>query len=80
MSNRLGTVNSFNGGERLDSWTTYNLSTSYYFNLNFSVDLIVNNLTDEYPRIETGRSWPYFNTNHYNAMRRGWFIEGRYEF
>ncbi|PWK46347.1 TonB-dependent receptor plug domain-containing protein [Pleionea mediterranea] len=80
MSNRLGTVNSFNGGERLDSWTTYNLSTSYYFNLNFSVDLIVNNLTDEYPRIESGRSWPYFNTNHYNAMRRGWFIEGRYEF
>ncbi|WP_144391476.1 TonB-dependent receptor domain-containing protein [Pleionea sediminis] len=79
-SNRLGTINSVNGGERLDSWTTYNLSATYHVDFNLSIDLIVNNLTDEYPRIEEGRNWPYFNTSHYNALRRGWFVEARYEF
>lgn len=80
MSNRLGTINSVGGGERLDSWTTYNLSVTYFVNMDLSVDLIINNLTDEYPRFEDDRGYPYFNANHYNALRRGWFLEGRYEF
>ncbi|NVJ60651.1 MAG: TonB-dependent receptor [Gammaproteobacteria bacterium] len=80
MSNRLGSLNSFSGGERLDSWTTYNMSIGYDVTTDFTVDFIVNNLTKEYPRLEFDRSWPYYNTNHYNALRRSWFIEGRYTF
>ncbi len=79
MSNRIGSVNSATGGERLDSWTTYNFTTSYAFTENFSVDLIINNVTREYPRIEGGQ-WPYFNTAHYNATRKETFLEARYEF
>jgi len=80
LSNRLGTVSSFDSSERLDSWTTYNLTAGYFINNEFSVEVIINNLTDEYPRIENTGSWPYFNHQHYNALGRSWSVEGRYTF
>lgn len=80
MSNRLGTISSFDSSERLDSWTTYNLTAGYTFDSNLTLEVIINNLTDEYPRLENTGVWPYFNHQHYNAMGRAWSVEARLEF
>ncbi len=77
FANRIG---SFNYQENRESYTTYNMSTSYAFSTDLTVDLIVNNLTKEYPRYGSADSWPFFDRQHYNAVGREFFIEAKYEF
>lgn len=64
----------------IDSSYKVNLSTAYFMD-NFSVQVGINNLTDEGPQVDpTDFNWPYYPQEYYNALGQNYYISVSYKF
>ena len=71
----------FSGGGRTHSFKVFNYTASYDLTRSLNVGLIVDNLFDTDPRIDsTFSSYPYFYSSNVNPYGREIFVEARYRF
>jgi iron complex outermembrane receptor protein len=81
-AHRLGSMPNWQETARLGTWTTYNMSATYRFlDDKLIASLIVNNLTDKRPPVDSGfTTWPFFWRGQYNAIGRQMFGQLSYTF
>ena len=73
---RKGSKVNFDGSSKLPSWTITNFILKNELDRNHNISLIIRNLTDKKPPIDTARiNWPYYDRSQYDAVGLEWFLE-----
>ena len=73
---RKGSKVNFDGSSKLPSWTIANFILKNELDRHQDISLIIRNLTDKKPPIDTARiNWPYYDRSQYDAIGLEWFLE-----
>ena len=78
---RIGQLPNWNEDEYVKPWTVYNLTGRWDINAATRINLTINNLFDKGPiKDPTWSSYPYYNSNWYDAIGRSGYVKLTYKF